>query len=158
MGLYLYGVHGARRERCVREGLGRAQKIAHAVEVVLVLLDGLDAQTVPRQHGFVTRSVAWWRQELEVSVAASQEKPQPACVKMSLKKSFVKGITCEKTMEDLLRYACREADDGEEKAVQVEVLKHSLDRMAVDTEGDTGHAQIQTAADNVLCCQDVLVG
>lgn len=30
--------------------------------------------------------------------------------------------------------------------------------MAVDTEGDTGHAQIQTAADYILCCQDVLVG
>lgn len=61
-------------------------------------------------------------------------------------------------MEDLLRNSCGEADDREEKAIQVEVLKHSLDRMAVDTEGDTGHAQIQTAADNVLCCQDVLVG
>lgn len=77
MALYLYGVHGARRERCVREGLGRTQKVADAIEVVLVLFDGLDAQTVPRQHGFVTRSVARGRQELEVSVAASKEKPQP---------------------------------------------------------------------------------
>lgn len=61
-------------------------------------------------------------------------------------------------MKDLLRNACREADDWEEEAIQVEVLKHSLDGMAVDTEGDTGHAQIQTAADHVLRCQDVLVG
>lgn len=76
-GVYLYGVHGARSERCVREGLSRTQKVADAVEVVLVLFDGLDAQTVPGQHRLVTRSVAWWREELEISVAASQEKSQP---------------------------------------------------------------------------------
>lgn len=57
----------------------------------------------------------------------------------------------------VLRNACREADNREEKAVQVEVLKHALNRMPIDTEGNTGHAQIQTAADHVLCCKDVLI-
>lgn len=61
----------------MREGLSRTQKVADAIEVVLVLFDGLDAQTVPGQHRLVTRSVAWWREELEISVAASQEKSQP---------------------------------------------------------------------------------
>lgn len=60
--------------------------------------------------------------------------------------------------KDLLRNACREADDREEKAIQVEVLKHSLNGMAIDAEGDAGYAEIQTAADYILCCQDVLVG
>lgn len=61
-------------------------------------------------------------------------------------------------IKDLLRNARREADNGEEKAVQVEVLKHSLNGMPVDTEGDAGHAQIQTAADYILSSQDVLIG
>ena len=51
-----------------------------------------------------------------------------------------------------------EADYGEEEAVQVEVLKHALHRVTVDTEGDTGHAQIQAAAHHVLRCQDMLIG
>lgn len=54
--------------------------------------------------------------------------------------------------------ACREADDREEQAIQVEVLKHSLNRMPIDAEGNTGHVEIQTAADHVLSCQGVLIG
>jgi len=61
-------------------------------------------------------------------------------------------------MQKALLHACREADDGEEQAVQVEVLEHALNRMPVDSEGDTGHAQVQTAADHVLGCQEVLIG
>ena len=57
----------------------------------------------------------------------------------------------------VLRDACRETDNREEQAVQVEVLKHALNRMPIDTEGNAGHAQIQTAADHVLCCQHVLI-
>ncbi|TNN51117.1 hypothetical protein EYF80_038694 [Liparis tanakae] len=30
--------------------------------------------------------------------------------------------------------------------------------MPVDPEGDAGHAQVQTAADHVLGCQEVLIG
>lgn len=58
----------------------------------------------------------------------------------------------------VIRNACREADNREKQAVQIEVLKHALHRMPIDTEGNTGHAQIQTAANHVLCCQDVLIG
>lgn len=61
-------------------------------------------------------------------------------------------------IHNVLLNACRKADNGEEQAVQVEVLKHALNRMPIDTEGNTGHAQIQTAADHVLRCQDVLIG
>lgn len=61
-------------------------------------------------------------------------------------------------MQNDLLNAGREADHREEQAVQVEVLKHALNRMPVDTEGNTGHAQIQAAADHVLCCQDVVIG
>lgn len=53
--------------------------------------------------------------------------------------------------------ASREAEDGEEEAVHVEVLKHALDRVAVDAEGNTGHAQIQAAAHDVISGQRVRV-
>lgn len=36
----------------------------------------------------------------------------------------------------------READDGEEEAVNIKVFKHALNWVAIDTEGDTGHTQI----------------
>lgn len=52
----------------------------------------------------------------------------------------------------------REAGHREEEAVRVEVLKHSLNRLAVDPEGDTGHAEVQTAAHHVLCSQKMLIG
>lgn len=53
--------------------------------------------------------------------------------------------------------ACREADNWKKQAIQVEVLKHSLNRMTIDTKGNAGHTQIQAAADHILCCQEVLV-
>lgn len=52
---------------------------------------------------------------------------------------------------------CREADDGEEESLCVEVLEHALDRLPVDPEGHAGSAQIQTAADHVVRVQQVLV-
>ena len=45
---------------------------------------------------------------------------------------------------------CREADDGEEEPVCVEVLEHALDRLPIDPEGHTGSAQIQTATDHII--------
>lgn len=52
----------------------------------------------------------------------------------------------------------READDGEEEAIYIEVFKHALNWVAINAEGDTGHAQIQTAADDVICGQGVCTG
>lgn len=52
----------------------------------------------------------------------------------------------------------READDGEKEAVHIEVFKHALNWVAINTEGDTGHAQIQTAADHIICSQGVCIG
>lgn len=52
----------------------------------------------------------------------------------------------------------READDGEEQTIHIEVLKHALDRVAINTEGDAGHAQIQTTADNIISSQSVRTG
>lgn len=43
-----------------------------------------------------------------------------------------------------------EADDREEESVRVEVLKHALDGLAVDPEGDAGSSQVQAAAHHVL--------
>lgn len=50
-----------------------------------------------------------------------------------------------------------EADDWEEEPVRVEILKHALNRLPVDPEGDAGSAQVQAAAHHVLRGQDVLV-
>lgn len=44
----------------------------------------------------------------------------------------------------------REAGDGEEESVCVEVLKHALDGLAVDPERDAGSPQVQTAAHHIL--------
>lgn len=52
---------------------------------------------------------------------------------------------------------CREANYGVEEPLGVEVLKHALDRLAIDPEGHAGSAQIQTAADHVVRVQQVLV-
>lgn len=50
----------------------------------------------------------------------------------------------------------READNREEKPVQVEGLKDALHRAAIDAEGDGRHAEVQTAADYVFRGQEVL--
>lgn len=52
---------------------------------------------------------------------------------------------------------CREADDWEEESVRVEILKHALDGLSIDPEGDTRCSQVQTAAHYILWSQDVLV-
>lgn len=51
----------------------------------------------------------------------------------------------------------READDGEEEGVHVEVLKHALNGVAINPEGDTGHAQVKATADHVISSQSVCV-
>lgn len=45
---------------------------------------------------------------------------------------------------------CGETDDREEEAVGVEILKHALDGLSVDSEGDAGGTQVQTTAHHVL--------
>lgn len=52
----------------------------------------------------------------------------------------------------------REAGHREEEAVRVEVLKHALDWLAIDPEGDAGHTEVQAAAHHVLCSEKMLVG
>lgn len=52
----------------------------------------------------------------------------------------------------------READNGEEEAICVEVFEHALNRLAVDAERDTGSAEIQTTAHHVVGAEQVLIG
>jgi len=70
--LYLYSVHRARSEGCMREALSWTQQVAYAIKIMLVLLDGLNAQTVPRQNRLVARSVSWRWEELKIPVAPSK--------------------------------------------------------------------------------------
>lgn len=123
---------------------------------MLVLLDGLNPQPVPGQHGFVARSIPGRREELEIPVTASQEKPNPGQIRRKLLCHYYAtklfSLSESRQWETFSRDACRKADHREEKAVQVEVLKHALDRVAVDPEGNTRNAQIQTAADHIFRC------
>ena len=74
---YLHRVHGTGGEGGVGQRLGGPQEVADAVEVMLVLFDGLDAQSVSGQHRLVARGVARGREELEVAVATSQQEANP---------------------------------------------------------------------------------
>lgn len=71
---------------------------------------------------------------------------------------MIKSIKIGQSFMLYLLDSSREADDGEKEAVNIEVFKHALNWVAVDTEGDTGHAQIQTATDDVICSQRVCTG
>lgn len=51
-----------------------------------------------------------------------------------------------------------EADCREKQTIEVEVLEHALNRMSINTEGDAGHAQIQTAAHYILGRKNVVIG
>lgn len=51
----------------------------------------------------------------------------------------------------------READNGEEEAICVEVLKHALNRLAINTERDTGSAEIQTTAHHIVVTKQMLI-
>ena len=55
-------------------------------------------------------------------------------------------------LSSILLDSSRETDDGEEQSIYVEVLEHALDRVAVDPERDTGHAQIQAARHHIISC------
>lgn len=68
----LNGVHGARGERGVVEGHGGTQQVAHAMEVVLVLLDGFNTHPVSGQQSLVARGVAGRGHELEVAMTTAK--------------------------------------------------------------------------------------
>ena len=76
-GLYLYCVHRAGGEGSVREGLCRPQQIADTIEIMLILLDGLNTQSVLGQHSLIARGIAWRWEEFEVPMPPSQEKTNP---------------------------------------------------------------------------------
>lgn len=92
---YLYRVQRARGEGCVWKGLSGTQQIADAIEIMLVLLDGLNPQPVPRQHCFIAWSIAGWWEEFKIPVTASQKKPKPCEIRRKEKK---KKRTCVITL------------------------------------------------------------
>lgn len=59
------------------EGQGGTQQVAHAVKVVLVLLDGFNTHPVSRQQSLVARGIARRGHELEVSMTTAKEEPSP---------------------------------------------------------------------------------
>lgn len=42
-----------------------------------VLLDGLQMESLSREHGLMARGIARWREELEFTMAATKEEPHP---------------------------------------------------------------------------------
>lgn len=79
------------------EGQCWTQKVAHTVEVMLVLLDGFDAHPLPGQQGLVTRRVAWWRHELKVSMSTAEEEPNSEVTQTEEGLIFIK-LTLIKTL------------------------------------------------------------
>lgn len=76
-GFYLYCVHRAGGEGGVREGLCRPQQIADTIDIMLILLDGLNMQLILGQHSLIAWSIAWGWEEFKVSMTPSQEKTNP---------------------------------------------------------------------------------
>lgn len=93
----LYGVHGARSEGCVREGLSGTQQVANGLKIMLVLLDGLNPQTVPWQHCFVAWSVSRRWEELKIPMTPSEKKPQP-CIGSWKRRQQLHNATCKKSL------------------------------------------------------------
>lgn len=52
----------------------------------------------------------------------------------------------------------RKANNRKEEAINIKVFKHSLNWVAINTEGDTGHTEIQTAAYNIIGSQCMCTG
>lgn len=127
---------------------------------MFVLLDGLNPQTIPGQHCLVAWSIAWRWKELEIPMTPSEKKSQPWSGESDMSLSTWIVNYQQKHFGKLhhVRDACRETGNREEEAVQVEVLKHSLNGMTVNSKGNTGDVQVQAAADHVLCRQCVLIG
>lgn len=67
------------------------------------------------------------------------------------------SVSLPKAKPSTLLDTCREAHDGKEEPICVEVLEHALHRLPVDPEWHAGGAQVQTAADHVVRVQQVLV-
>lgn len=76
--LYLHGVHRIWSEGSVGQRLCWAQEVLHVIiQVSFILLNGLDAKSVFGQHSLIARRVSRRRNKLKVSMASSQEEPDP---------------------------------------------------------------------------------
>lgn len=74
---HLAGVNRCGNEGGLREELGGSQQVADAIMVPLVLLHRLYVHLLLWQQRFVARRVTGRRQELEVSVASTQQEADP---------------------------------------------------------------------------------
>jgi len=68
----------------VVEGLRGTQQVAHALEVVLVLLDGFNTHPISGQQSLVARGVARRGHELEVAMTSAKEEPSPEATEADL--------------------------------------------------------------------------
>lgn len=59
------------------EGQGGAQQVAHAIKIMLVLLDGFNSHPFSWQKSLIAWGVARWRHELEISMTTTEEEPSP---------------------------------------------------------------------------------
>lgn len=72
---YLHSVHRAGSEGSVGEGLGRPQKVPDTIVVMLVLFNGLNPQPIFGQNCLIAWGITWRREEFEVSMPPTKEKP-----------------------------------------------------------------------------------
>lgn len=74
---YLAGFHRCGDEGGLRHELGGAQQISNSVHISLILFHRLHLHLLFWQQSLITRCVAWWRQELKVTVPSAQQETNP---------------------------------------------------------------------------------
>lgn len=74
---YLAGFHRCGDEGGLRHELGGAQQISNSVHISLILFHRLHLHLLFWQQSLITWCVAWWRQELEVTVPSAQQETNP---------------------------------------------------------------------------------
>lgn len=74
---YLDSVHRAGHKVGVREAAAGAHQVGPPGPFPPILLDGLQMESLSREHSLMTRGIARRREELEFAMAATKEEPHP---------------------------------------------------------------------------------
>lgn len=78
---YLHSVHRAGSEGSVGKRLGRSQNVPDPIEVMLVLFNGLNTQSIFGQNCLITRGITGRRKEFKVSMPSTKKKPNSVMAK-----------------------------------------------------------------------------
>lgn len=72
---HLHSVHWTGSEGSVGKRLSRSQKVPDPIEVMLILFNGLNTQSIFGQNCLIAWGITRRRKEFEVSMPPTKEKP-----------------------------------------------------------------------------------